>query len=50
MNLTSNQPFTEDEVARRFALVESLGVEEIDIWRMGLPDFWFNHISGFLNG
>lgn len=40
-------PLTKDQLTFRFNLIQSANIQEIDIWRMGIPDIWWPFIEKF---
>ncbi len=55
LNLNTNQPFSAAEIAERFELVSAVGVSQIDLWLMPIPDAnnnmgtsWIPFLSKFL--
>lgn len=40
--------YTDKELQARFTLLKHYGVQEIDIWRMGIPETWWSFIESFV--
>ena len=45
LNLATNETMKEDAVRQRFQLMREYSVQEIDIWKMPIPDFWWGYIK-----
>jgi len=49
-NPNNNQPFSVKELKERFVLIESYGVNEIDIWDTPIPDTFWPLLQNFRGG
>jgi hypothetical protein len=45
LNLSSNASLPYNEMAARFELLEQVGAQEIDIWQMPVPEWWWPLIA-----
>lgn len=48
-NPSTNQPFSIQEMQKRFDMIKANGVLEIDIWQCPVPQNWFSFLLDFLN-
>jgi len=40
---------TENQLEYRFAKMKAAGINEVDLWRLPVPSFWWPHITSFVN-